>query len=77
MFQQKAVRMCERGECVCVCVCIALLAAIRSNAHRHAQHADISAATSSEKANIVEMRGIQGLVKVMLILKTLLLYCYN
>lgn len=72
--------MNEMSVCVCACVRarIALLRAIRSNAHRHAQHADVSAATSSEKAtNIVEMMGIKGSVKVTFILKQLLLYCYN
>ncbi len=81
MFQQRAVRMCEGEECayvcvcVCVCACIALLSAIRSNAHRHAQHADIQQPLQVKATNIVEMMGIKGLVKVMLILKKL--FCYN
>lgn len=67
------------NECVCVHAHIALLSAIRSNAHRHAQHADIPAATSSEKAtNIVEMMGIKGLVKGhAFIKKALLIICYT
>ncbi len=49
--------------CVCVCACIALLSAIRSNAHRHAQHADIPAATSSESNKYCGDDGYQRISK--------------
>lgn len=64
--------------CLCVCACIALLSAIRSNAHRHAQHADIPAATSSESNKYCGDDGYQRISKgYAYIKKALLLQLIN
>lgn len=68
MFQQRAARMCEGEECVRALLCSQRL----DQMHTGTLSMLISQQPLQVKAtNIVEMMGIKGLVKVMLILKKL------